>query len=229
MKKFKYILTALFLLLPFGIYAQRLERKNVRQGNNLYEQKKYTKAEVAYRKALEVNPHSSIGSYNLGNALYKQKKGSTALEQYQLAISHETNPMKKAAIMHNSGNVFMQTKNYDKAVDSYKTSLKFNPNDNETRYNLAMAQALLKKQQKDKKNNKDKQKDQKNQQQQQQNNQEKKQNKQQQQKQQQQEQVTKEKAKQLLDALSQDEKETQDKVKKLQMQRSKEKKTDKDW
>ena len=237
MRKIHYVITAILLLSSLGAVAQKMERKSVRQGNKLYEKKKYTQAEIAYRKALEVNPHSTEGAYNLGNAMYKQEKGKEALEQYQLALSREINPLNKAAIMHNAGNTFMQAKDYAKAVDSYKTSMRFNPNDNETRYNLAMAQALLKKQQQQNKDKKDDKKDQKKdqqdkqqQQQQQQDDQEKKQNKQQKQQQQQaQEQVSKEKAKQLLDALSQDEKETQDKVKKLQMQQSKAKKTDKDW
>jgi len=237
MRILKYILPALFLMGSLHVSAQKIERKSVRQGNKLYEKKKYTEAEIAYRKALEVNPKSKEGSYNLGNALYKQKKGKEALEQYQIALGQETNPLKRAATFHNAGNTFMQAKDYGKAVDTYKSSLKFNPNDNETRYNLALAQALLKNQQKnqnkDKNKNQDKDKkqdQQKQQQQQQQDDQQKKNNKQKQQQQkQQQEQVSKEKAKQLLDALSQDEKDTQEKVKKLQAQQSKAKKTDKDW
>lgn len=234
MKKLLYILPALFFLISLNLSAQKLERKSVRQGNKFYDKEKYTEAEIAYRKALEVNSKSKEGSYNLGNALYKQEKGKEALEQYQLAFSRETVPLKKAAIMHNAGNTFMQSKDYGKAVDSYETSLRLNPSDNETRYNLAMSQALLKnqqQQQKKDKNNKDEKKDQqKDQQDKKQDDQEKKQNqKKQQQQQQQQEQVSKEKAQQLLDALSQDEKDTQEKVKKLQMQQSGAKKTDKDW
>jgi len=232
MKKFQYIAAAFFLLFSLSMQAQKMERQSVRQGNKLYEQKKFTKAEIAYRQALEVNPNSTFASYNLGNALYKQEKGKEALELYQKSLSREVDPMKKSAILHNSGNVFMQTKEYEKAVDSYKTSMRLNPNDNETRYNLAMAQALLKKQQQQNKDNKkDQKKDQQQQQkQQQQQDQQNKQNQQKQEQQkQQQEQVSKEKAKQMLDALSQDEKDTQEKVKKLQMQRSKTKKTDKDW
>lgn len=232
MKKYQYLLTGLFLLASLSIQAQKMERKNVRQGNKLYEEKKFTKAEIKYRKALEVNPHSSFASYNLGNALFKQNKAKEALEQYQASESREKDPRNKAAIMHNSGNVFMGTKEYQKAVDLYKSSLRLNPSDNETRYNLAMAQALLKNQNQNK-DNKDKKKDkqdQQKQQQQQQQQQDQKQNKQNKDQQKQgQEQVSKEKAQQMLDALGQDEKETQDKVKKLQMQRSKAKKTDKDW
>jgi len=230
---------ALMLLAASGVSAQKAERRDIRKGNTQYEHKKFTESEIQYRKALEVNPHSKEGAYNLGNALYRQNKPKEAMEQYQKALSVQTDPIKKSQIFHNAGNVFMANREYDKAVDAYKNSMIINPSDNETRYNLAMAQALLKKQQQkqkqDKNKDKDKKKDQKNdqkdKQQQKQDDQQKKQNqnKKQDQQQQQQEQVSKEKARQLLDALSQDEKDTQEKVKKLQMQQSKARKTDKDW
>lgn len=217
--------------------AQKAERSDIRKGNRQYENKKFTEAEIQYRKALEINPQSKEGSYNLGNALYRQNKPKEALEQYQNALNIQNDPKKKSQIFHNAGNVFMAGKDYEKAVSAYKNSLVINPSDNETRYNLALAQAMLKKQQQEQKKNKDDKKDQKDdqkeekQEQQKQDDQEKKQNqnKKDQEQQQQQEQVTKEKARQLLDALSQDEKETQEKVKKLQMQQSKSRKTDKDW
>ena len=234
-----FLLSITLLMTPsISTYAQKAERKNIRKGNNVYKKEKYTEAEIAYLKALEVNPKSLIATYNLGNALFKQKKTQQALEKYQLAYSQEKDPNKKAAITHNAANAYMDLNDYNNAVSFYKESLRLNPTDDETRYNLAVAQALLKKQQQQKKkdknkDNKDKNKDkqdQKQQQQQQQQDDQKKQQQKQQQQQQQnkQEQVSKEKAQQLLDALMQDEKETQDKVKKLQLQQSRSKKTEKD-
>lgn len=67
-----------------AVFAQKAERKNVREGNKLYGNEKFTESEIAYRKSLEVNPRSVEGTYNLGNALYKQKKFPEAAEQYQL-------------------------------------------------------------------------------------------------------------------------------------------------
>ncbi len=66
------------------VSAQEEERKQVRSGNSLYKSEKFTESEVAYRKALDVNPRSIEGTYNLGNSLYKQKKFQEAAEQYQL-------------------------------------------------------------------------------------------------------------------------------------------------
>jgi tetratricopeptide (TPR) repeat protein len=239
MKPFTYILLAAALTVPSVALAQKAERSNIRKGNKQYEKKNYTEAEILYRKALEINPQSPEGAYNLGNALFRQKKGEEALKQYQTALLKQNDPLKKAQVFHNAGNTFMATEQYEQAVEAYKNSLRLNPNDNETRYNLALAQALLKKQppkKQDKKQDKndqkkdDQQQQQQQKQQQKQDDQEKKnQQQQQQQQQQQKEQVTKEKARQLLDALSQDEKDTQEKVKRLQMQQSKSRKTDKDW
>ncbi|MDD7560401.1 MAG: tetratricopeptide repeat protein, partial [Parabacteroides sp.] len=42
-------------------FAQKAERKHVREGNELYKTEKYTEAEVAYRKSLDVNPRSIEG------------------------------------------------------------------------------------------------------------------------------------------------------------------------
>ena len=225
------------------VSAQKAERKHVREGNELYQNEKFTEAEIAYRKSLEVNPRSTEGTFNLGNALYKQKKFPEAAEQYQLIAGQgekmaET-PEGKArlsGVYHNMGNIFMQGKDYGKAVEMYKQSLRLNHKDDETRYNLALAQKLLSDQQnqdeskdqqnEDKKENQDQKEDQQQQQQQQKDDQ--KQNKTQQQ-QQQNEQMSKDNAQQMLDAFLQDEKDTQEKVKKAQMQQQQRRKTDKEW
>lgn len=228
----------------FAVYAQKEERKNVRDGNSLYKQEKYTEAEIAYRKGLEVNPRSAEGSYNLGNSLYKQKKYPEALEQYQLLLG-QTEKMKETEkgierlsdVFHNIGNISMQTKEYGKSVEAYKQSLRLNPYNDETRYNLALAQKLLENQQQDQQDQQDQNKDDKEdrqqqdqkQDQQQNQNENKKDNKTQEQPRQQPEQMSKDNAQQMLDAFLQDEKDTQEKVKKAQAQQQQRRKTDKEW
>lgn len=44
-----------------AMFAQKAERKNVREGNKLYGNEKFTESEIAYRKSLEVNPRSVEG------------------------------------------------------------------------------------------------------------------------------------------------------------------------
>ncbi len=241
----KVKLFSLILFLCAGtVSAQKAERKNVREGNKLYESEKYTESEIAYRKSLEVNPRSTEGTYNLGNSLYKQGKFPEAAEQYQLIagqgekmVATPEGKARLSEVYHNMGNIFMQNKDYGKAVEVYKQSLRLNPKDDETRYNLALAQKLLSDQQNqdqsqdqqndDKQENKD-QKDDQQQQQQQQPQDDQKQDKTQEQ-QQSNEQMSKDNAQQMLDAFLQDEKDTQEKVKKAQMQQQQRRKTEKEW
>ena len=198
-----------------SVYAQKAERKHVREGNELYKTEKYTEAEVAYRKSLDVNPRSVEGTYNLGNSLYKQDKLKEAGEQYQLLAGQEAK-MKEtpegrarlAEIYHNMGNISMKGKDYAQSVEAYKQSLRLNPKDDETRYNLALAQKLLSEQQQ----KPDDQKQNKTQEEQQQN-----------------EQMSQDNAQQMLDAFLQDEKDTQEKVKKAQQQQQQRRKTEKQW
>lgn len=223
------------------VSAQKAERKNIREGNELYKGEKYTESEIAYRKSLEVNPRSTEGTYNLGNALYKQGKFPEAAEQYQLIAGQEAKllatPEGKARLSqayHNMGNIFMNSKEYGKAVEMYKQSLRLNSRDDETRYNLALAQKLLSNQQnqdqsQDQQNEeKEENKDQQQNEQQQQQQQDQQQNKTQEQPQSN-EQMSKDNAQQMLDAFLQDEKETQEKVKKAQMQQQQRRKTEKEW
>lgn len=139
---------------------EREARKDVREGNELYNQLKFDEAEIAYKKALDKNPNYAKASYNLANTIYQQNKNKEAVFQYDLAEKIAPNKMSKAEIFHNMGNSFMKEKQYDKAVDAYKNSMRNNSKDEETRYNLAMAQKLLKDQQdKENKDNKDKKDD----------------------------------------------------------------------
>jgi tetratricopeptide (TPR) repeat protein len=234
------------LLCSEVIYAQKAERKNVREGNKLYGEEKFTESEISYRKSLEVNPRSIEGTYNLGNSLYKQKKYQEAAEQYQLLtgqaekmVETEEGKERLADVFHNLGDISMQGKDYAKSVEAFKQSLRLKPQDDETRYNLALAQKLLdeqnqeqeqdqnqNQQNEDKQENKDNKDDQQQQQDQQQDDQ--KENKTQQEAQQN-EQMSKDNAQQMLDALLQDEKNTQEKVKKAQAQQQQHRKTDKEW
>lgn len=228
MLRSKYILFAFFLLLAAGASAQKEERDFIRKGNRLFNDSVFVDAEVNYRKALEVNPKSTVSMYNLGNTLSQQQKFEDAMEQYVSATSIEKDKSKLAQIYHNMGVLFQAGKDYAKAVDAYKMSLRNNPKDDETRYNLALAQKMLKDQQQEQQNqdqNQDKDKDQQKQDQQkdqnkdQQKDQKKDEKKDQQQPpkpEKQDNKMSKENAEQLLNSVMQDEKDVQDKVKKQQ-------------
>ena len=208
----------------FSASAQKAERDYIRKGNRAFKDSVFVAAEVNYRKALEVNPKSSISMYNLGNTLVRQNKVQEAMEQYSAAAKIEKDKSKLAYIFHNIGDIFQTQKDYAKAVEAYKESLRNNPKDDETRYNLALAQKLLKDQEQNQQNqdqNQDQNKEQEKKEQEkkdQENKQDQQNNQQQQppQSQKQNEQMSKENAEQLLKSVMQDEKDVQDKVKKQQ-------------
>lgn len=152
MSRNKYILFALLLSLSVGAFAQKAERDYIRKGNRLFKDSVFVDAEVNYRKALEANPKSTISMYNLGNTLSQQQKFKDAMEQYVAATSIEKDKAKLGQIYHNMGVLFQSGKDYQKAVEAYKMSLRNNPKDDETRYNLALAQKLLKDQQQNQQN-----------------------------------------------------------------------------
>lgn len=217
----RYITFSAVLLLYSSVsFAQKAERDYIRKGNKMFNDSVYTTAEINYRKALDVNPKSTVSMYNLGNTLSQQQKLQDAMEQYVAAAQVEKDKSKLAKIYHNMGVIFQSQKDYVKAVEAYKNSLRNNPSDDETRYNLALAQKMLRDQQnqdqdQDKNNQDNKEQEQKQDQQQNQQKDDKKDEQQQpKQPEKKDNEMSKENAEQLLNSVMQDEKETQEKLKK---------------
>ena len=228
-----YIISMLLLgAATFAQAQQKTDRDYLRSGNKLYNDSLFIKAEVDYRKALDINPKSTDAMFNLGNALLMQQKVKEAMEQYESVSKMEKDKSKLAEIYHNVGVILQSAKQYPQCIEAYKESLRNNPKDDETRYNLALAQKLLKDQQQNQQNQDQQQQqeqkeDKQEQNQDQQEQEQKDQHQQQQQQQQNKNEMSKENAQQLLNAVMQDEKNVQDKVKKqIQIQG---KKLDKDW
>ena len=220
----------LILLVSFvvalGTNAQS-DRQHIRNGNRLYHEQKFEQAEVEYRKALGKNSANPQAHYNLGCALMAQQKDSAAIKQYETAGKMEKTPKRRAMVYHNIGVVCQQHQLYQQAIAAYEESLRNNPNDNETRYNLALCKRLLKNnpQNNQKKNNKDKDKknnkDQNNKDQNQKNQDKQNQDKQQ-------EQMSKDNAEQLLNAAMQQEQATQQRLKNA-MRQPQRRKLQKNW
>ena len=233
MNRILVIFIALFSITQ--VWAQQ-EGPDLRCGNKEYKHENYTEAEVNYRRGLDKNNDSFEGHFNLGDALFRQEKYPEALEQYQKAESLLKGDDKTrkaeldrrlAATYHNMGNALYAQQQYDKSVAAYQQSLRHNPKDNDTRYNLVKAMQQLQQQQQQQNQNQQQNQEQKNdstqQQQQEQQQQEQQQNQQQEQNQ---EQMDRETAEQILQALEQDEQETQEK---LQRQQGKKRRVEKNW
>ncbi len=226
----KRIVTITALVFLSSTAFAQTDRQYVRDGNKAFRAGDYANAEVAYRKAVEKNPRNPQAVFNLGNALFAQKKDSAAVQQYEQAAKLETNPKRRAMSYHNIGVVCQSHKMYSEAIDAYKEALRLTPNDDETRYNLALCKRQQKNQnkqdqnkQQQKQDNKDKNKDNKDKQQQ-----DKQQKQQDKQKQENKDKMSKENAEQLLNAAVQQEKNTQERMKKA-MRQPNSRKLQKNW
>lgn len=258
------ILITMILFLAVPVFAQK-ERKYIREGNRYFakgledttslDTVNFSKAEVAYRRALQEKPDNFQWKFNLADALYKQAKPAKAAEAFQALTKEAKNSKDKAKVYHNLGNSLLAQKKIDQSIEAYKKALRLNPNDMATKYNLTYAEKLKKKQKNQKKNkpknqqnknNKDKNKQNKNNKNKNQNDKNKKnnqknkqnQNKQnqnkpnqnkKQQQQPQQDKISKQSAEQMLQALQNDEKKTQAKVRRLKAKKAQQRKIEKDW
>ncbi len=204
------------LLVGTAQVGAQTDRNLIRQGNRAFKSQKWAVAETQYRKAISKNQKNPQAIYNLGCALMAQQKDSMAIQQFTNAAQLETNRLRRAASYHNMGVIMQNHREYAQAIEYYKMALRCNPQDNETRYNLALCKKLLKNnpQNKDKnKNDKNKNKNNKNNQNQNQPNQDK---------------MSRENAEQLLNAAVQQEQATKRKLQKA-MSQPRRKAYDKNW
>lgn len=132
------------------------ERSDIRRGNKLYEKGKFTEAEVKFKQAIQKNPSSYEAAYNLAGALYKQNRMEEAATQYAKIVDGKDNE-NTANTLYNVGNTMLNTRKLDEAIESYKKSLRLNPDDMQAKFNLAYAQKL--KEEDDKKDDQDKDQD----------------------------------------------------------------------
>ena len=253
MKKQLYIILLLMLCAPVLSPGQQsensgtrrgaapLDRKEVRSGNRGFRKGHFKEAEIEYRRALVKDSLSVAGNYNLANTLYR-------MEDYQNAGKYiETaETAGKSDIFFNKGDIALQNKDYNTAVDAFKQALLLNPGDLDAKENYIYAKKMLEDQQQNQdqnqqnnqnqdnndQNNQDN-KDNQNQDQNQddnqnQNNQDQNQDRNQDQ-QPQDQQLSPQAAQQMLQAIEAKEKETQDKVKKEEALRMKSRQKEKNW
>ena len=141
----------LFLLASISGSAQEeaaqisLSNNYVFEGNSLVNEN-FIEAEKKYRLGVSAKQNNAAGSYNLGNAYYKSELYDEAMLRHLEAINNSGLKLEKHKAYHNIGNTLMQQKRCKEAVSAYKNALRNSPSDDESRYNLALAQECAKEQ-----------------------------------------------------------------------------------
>lgn len=156
----------LIVLLSCFVSLSAQQTKINKESNNLtldgnieYVEDNLIEAEALYRKSISKDSMNLAAKYNLGNSFYSNKLNEEALNQYRLSIKNSNDKSTLHKSYHNLGNLYMQSEDYQNAMDSFKNALLNNPEDDETRYNYVLAKELLKNQDNNKKDDKDNKKD----------------------------------------------------------------------
>jgi len=115
------------------------------EGNSIVDTD-FVEAEKKYLLAVSTKQDNATGSFNLGNAYYNSKLYDEALLRHLEAVKNSRSKSEKHKAYHNIGNILMQQKQCKEAVSAFKNALRNDPTDDESRYNLALAQDCAKEQ-----------------------------------------------------------------------------------
>ena len=242
----KRLMILILALVSAVTVSAQTDRKEVRAGNKAFRKGDFRKSEIDYRRAVLKDSLSVAAQYNLASSLYRQddyEGAQKALSSIAETVSGIEAAGAKADFYFNQGDVALAQKDYASAVKSFRQSLLLRPNDMDAKENYIYAKEMLRQSQDnqggqdgDNSQNQDDQNNQDNQDNnQQQNNNNQQQNNQNQQNPQDQNNaaaegnISRQQARQMLNAIQAKEKETQDKVKKEKAEMLKSRQKEKNW
>ena len=239
----KRLMILILALVSAVTVSAQTDRKEVRAGNKAFRKGDFRKSEIDYRRAVLKDSLSVAAQYNLASSLYRQddyEGAQKALSSIAETVSGIEAAGTKADFYFNQGDVALAQKDYASAVKSFRQSLLLRPNDMDAKENYIYAKEMLRQSQDnqggqdgDNSQNQDDQNNQDNNQQQ--NNDNQQQNNQNQQNPQDQNNaaaegnISRQQARQMLNAIQAKEKETQDKVKKEKAEMLKSRQKEKNW
>lgn len=148
MKGMKYMLTSVLAILCAAQMFAQVDRHDVRAGNRKFKKEDWREADMSYRKALVKDSTSVAANYNLANTAYRQKNYDEAgklldrIKESAPASSHVSD------YWFNAGDVALAKKDYQAAVNAFKSALLANPSDLEAKENYIYAKKKLEDQQK---------------------------------------------------------------------------------
>lgn len=243
----KRLMILILALVSAVTVSAQTDRKEVRAGNKAFRKGDFRKSEIDYRKAVLKDSLSVAAQYNLASSLYRQddyEGAQKALSSVAETVSAVETVGTKADFYFNQGDVALAQKDYASAVKSFRQSLLLRPDDMDAKENYIYAKEMLRQSQDnqsqdnqsqdnqggqdgDNSQNQDDQNNQDNNQQQ--NNDNQQQNNQNQNNAAAEGNISRQQARQMLNAIQAKEKETQDKVKKEKAEMLKSRQKEKNW
>ena len=167
--KFKAVL--ILKLFVFGsLHSQSIEsRLIVKEGNNSYKKGDFENSSNSYNNSIAEDQDNIDAVYNNGNSSMMTGDFQIARENFNHFISKSKSDEDKSKAHYNIGNSFLtqyakeakeggqpSSEYLENAVNEYKKSLRYSPNDSDTRYNLSYALKMMQNQENKDQENKDK-------------------------------------------------------------------------
>lgn len=142
------------LTLPHSSSAQyHKERGLVRDGNEQFDKRNYRRSLESYKSALKHDSTNYEALYNRANAYHHTMYANPNDTTYQASelnalydnILADTllSDRQRAEVYRNYGESLFAEENYEAALNSFRESLRLNPNDQETKYNYVLTKRIV--------------------------------------------------------------------------------------
>ena len=132
-----YLVLFLGFIIHWGFAQQWVD--SIDAARQAYHKKNYPDAERIYKSQYEKAKSKGGIDEELAQTKYRQRDYKGAIHFYQKKIKSVKNKTEKARVKHNLGNSYFEKGDYAKAIKAYKESLRLNPANDKTRYNLSEA------------------------------------------------------------------------------------------
>lgn len=121
-------------------YALEIGQTNEQIAYRSYIKGDYAKAEQYYKDIdLDRSYHSYIGQ---ANSLYKRGHYKKSIQQFTFAILNAKSDSQRANALYNLANSYFRTGNFSLAINAYKDSLRYKPEDKACLHNIKISKLL---------------------------------------------------------------------------------------
>ncbi len=144
----KYLAIVVLLLCCSEASAQWMkERGEVRKGNRRYEKSEYDQSIERYKSALKYDTTCFEAKFNLASALCRAERFEKAEQTLSAMLDDERrSEVERGEVAYNLGNVQFAQKKLKEALASYRLAMRYNPDDEDAKYNYAFVKRMLQQQ-----------------------------------------------------------------------------------
>ena len=107
--------------------ASAADGSNFQKMSRFFRDSAFEAAETYYRKVVDASPQSMEGHYNLAGSLMFQNKAQESMQELETASKMTEDKDELHKIYHNAGVLLQSAKEYKKAIEAYKESLRNDP------------------------------------------------------------------------------------------------------